>query len=48
MARCLTPALWDQYKDAKTASGFTFKECIRTGIMNEGHPHIYTVGKFSN
>lgn len=44
MARCLTPAIWNKYKDAKTPSGFSFQDCIRTGIMNEGHPHIYTVG----
>ena len=44
MARCLTPALWEKYKDVKTESGFSFQDAIRTGIMNEGHPHIYTVG----
>lgn len=47
MAKCLTPENWAKYKDAKTPSGFSFQECIRTGIMNEGHPHIYTVGQYS-
>ena len=47
MARCLTPALWEKYKDVKTESGFSFQDAIRTGIMNEGHPHIYTVGTYN-
>ncbi|XP_067930371.1 creatine kinase, flagellar-like isoform X2 [Watersipora subatra] len=44
MAKCLTPDLWNKYKDEKTESGFSFRDCINTGIVNEGHPHIYTVG----
>ncbi|XP_041457982.1 creatine kinase, flagellar-like [Lytechinus variegatus] len=44
MANCLTYDIWKSLKDKKTPSGFTLEDCIRTGVMNPGHPHIMTVG----
>ena len=46
MARCLTPAIYDNLKDKQTPSGFTIDLCIQTGIDNPGHPFIMTVGEF--
>ncbi|XP_071960091.1 creatine kinase, flagellar-like isoform X1 [Antedon mediterranea] len=44
MAHCLTPEIWIKLKDKKTAAGYTLADCINTGVMNPGHPHIMTVG----
>jgi len=44
MAKCLTPAIYDELKDKKTANGFTLSNCIQTGVDNPGHPFIMTVG----
>ncbi|XP_071485240.1 creatine kinase, flagellar-like [Diadema antillarum] len=44
LAHCLTYDIWKDLKDKKTPNGFTLEGCIRTGVMNPGHPHIMTVG----
>jgi len=44
MAKCLTPDIYFKLKDLKTPSGFSFDQCIQTGVDNPGHPFIMTVG----
>ena len=46
MAKCLTPAIYDELKDKKTPSGFTLGQLIQTGVDNPGHPFIMTVGRY--
>lgn len=31
LMKCLTPEIWDQYKDKKDKHGFSFKEAIFSG-----------------
>ncbi|PIK57258.1 putative creatine kinase, flagellar isoform X1 [Apostichopus japonicus] len=44
MAHCLTPQIWNNLQKLKTPNGVTLVDCIRTGVLNPGHPHIMTVG----
>lgn len=44
MAKHLTQEIYAKLRDVKTPSGFTFDECIQTGVDNPGHPFIMTVG----
>jgi len=44
MAKVLTPAIYKQYHDVRTPSGFSFDNAIQTGVDNPGHPFIMTVG----
>merc|ERR1711868_80478 len=46
MAKVLTknPDMYQKYRDVKTPNGYTFDQCIQTGVDNPGHPFIMTVG----
>jgi len=44
MAKVLTKEMYAKYRDVKTPSGFSFDNCIQTGVDNPGHPFIMTVG----
>lgn len=44
MSKCLTLEIYEKLRDKTTPSGFTFDECIQTGVDNPGHPFIMTVG----
>lgn len=44
MSKHLTPEMYAKLRDVETPSGFTFDECIQTGVDNPGHPFIKIVG----
>merc|ERR1712018_782834 len=46
MAKVLTkdPDMYAKYRDVKTPNGYSFDQCIQTGVDNPGHPFIMTVG----
>merc|ERR1712018_286662 len=37
-------SLYEKYRDVVTPNGYTFDQCIQTGVDNPGHPFIMTVG----
>jgi len=44
MAKVLTKEMYAKYRDVRTPSGYSFDNCIQTGVDNPGHPFIMTVG----
>lgn len=38
------PEIYHKLKDKVTSKGVTLAKCMKTGVDNEGHPHIKTVG----
>ena len=44
MAKVLTKEMYGRLRDKITPGGFTFDQCIQTGVDNPGHPFIMTCG----